>query len=987
MGWLILLVVSLVLLLVWLLLPWREWRGLLRGPRELLDRARRPAARSRPAAPAPEEDDSPEQEEGPSIRRMELSEEAAPGQVPAAGEEDWQGRRGRPALDRMLGVTEEAEEPTAVPRPAPRRRPSLGDFRHRGWLILLFVVVLLVAALLTAIPRAADLVQPTHRFTIAVADLRAMDLPGSEPRAAASDALRDDLRQAMNRAAMTDTVQIDRLRQVPVDAPAAYALARSGNVDMLLWGEVQEGEVPRYALTLTLVPHAYSEAPELEEYLQVMVTPPQFAMNRPGAGALAQDDVATALVWLVHFYRGEFERIEAQGPEQFQDRPLAGDLFDFHWAARLWFRGEYGAAQERFGALAGQGYSVALGPQAPPTVCAATVPRALCAAALNNQAAAILTREARGQVPPDTLIQAVSLLLQARQAAGFVTDWRAFTLEEARDLFARAVQADPGSLVVQYNLGRAYLARRNWAQAAAELQLFDNPHTRDARAMAALSEAYIGAGDAANAERTSRRAVDLDANIAEGHLARGRYWLGMGNLEEAGKELDQALTLAQNEGKRRRSHEVAVRTGPQPNPQRAEYLGAWAERSDPLIARAHLVRGNRYLLVAQSTANPDVLQYLWNLLTGAPDAAAQAWQEIGSAMEIRPGWYDALCLHGSLAFVRHDYDGAIGYYQQAQQVDRNDVESYQALAETYLARNQPDQAQAQYRALVDSGITPAAGHFGLGEMARRAGDWAAARDEYLAAVQSDPTYALAYLQLGVVEVELGQEDEGMQHFDQAIAHAGLQRWIYLAACAKRGEVLLEQYLRSRWEGRRQEALLESAFREFDRGQQVGRGLEFSLQVQGVVVREALPLRQYYALRLLNGFGRVAFEKKDYAGAENRFRQVLQQDRGNADALYGEGRVLLAREASGAAVSYLEDGVRANPNGIAVRYHLGMAYYAQMRFALARVSFERVNQLCAEQQDPGRLRVDDREACQQAPLQLQQLSAGAPAPTPTPAQTP
>jgi tetratricopeptide (TPR) repeat protein len=1008
MAWLIgLVVVALVLLLLFLALPLREWQSLLGRLRELVTRARRAPARvKRPPGPPPEKDQAqpppaprwrvlrdrlraalarlgpaepPQGERAPrpSPPAEPPQEEQAPRvSSPVEGEDSWQASRGRPAMERMIEATGGAETPVPVKKEPARHRVSLSEFR--GWLVVLFIAALLVAAVITLIPQAANVVPRTHRFTIAVADLRPQDLPGNEPAAAASEELRTYLRQAMNRAAMTDTVEIWPVRTAPADAGTAYALARANNADMLVWGEVQEGAVPHYALTLTVIPRFYSEVPEFEEYLQVMVTPPQFAMNRPGTGSLAQDDVSTALAWLVHFYRGEFEQIEKQDPTQFQARPLSADLFNFHWAGLLWFRGDYTAAQDLYARLAGQGYTAEIGP-GPAAVCAPTVPKVLCAAALNNQATVILTREARGEVTPDTSNQAISLLMQARQAAGVVTYWQASSLEEARELFAQAARAIPGSLIVQYNLGRAYLARRKWPQAAEALQVFDNPRTQDGRILAALSEAYLGTGDAGNAERTARRAVEVNSGLAEGHLARGRYWLGMGNFDEAGKELDQALALAENEGKRRRSHEVAVGTGPQPNPRRAAYLGAWAQRNDPLIARVHLVQGNRYLLAGQFTANPDVIQYLWNLLTGAPNPYDQSQQEISQTLAIRPNWYDVWYLQGDLAFVRGNYDGAIRAFQQAQQLDRADVESYQALATTFLAKNQPDQAQVQYGALVDGGIAPAQGHFGLGEMARKAGDWEQARAEYQQAVQLDPGYALAYLQLGVVELELGDEAAAKGHFDLAVEHSGLQRWIYLAACVKQGEVTLEQYLRSKWEGSPQPQLLDKAAQEFRRGQEGASGPEFSLQVDGVVIKTALPLRQYYALRLLSGLGRVAYERKNYAEAENRFRQVLQQDPANLDALYGEGRVLLAREDSGAAVGYLESAVTVGPSSIAVQYHLGMAYYAQLRFGSARACFEKVNQLCQEQENEKRRRVDDLEGCQQAPLRLQQLNSGSPPP--------
>ncbi|MGC8958647.1 MAG: tetratricopeptide repeat protein [Chloroflexia bacterium] len=923
------LLVVLILLLVFLTLPLSDWRALWQWLKERVGRIRAGPALSalgqllvskaqlHPGkSPSPRGERLPYQEVGRRVaRRMARAQGAVPGPSP----------RPSPAKG----------APAAMAREAPAVR----------WPFLALLLFVLLAGLTLSLypllaPRPAT--ERRHHLVILVAAGR---------ETAEGEKLRQALRPFLDASGLTHTVSLRTVPR-PSDADAAYAQTAAQGADLFLWGVPLTAE-GRYALTLTVRPRPDPERPEMGEYLQVMMTPPCFPLT--GERGLTAEEVAPALAWLAHFYLGEWA--EAYRPEKVPPESPVSEVLDFHQAALLFLRGDYSGASRLYADLSGEYspflYRVGIGLEPEPTLPPAvpTRPSALRAAALNNLAVA---------------------RLQEAEA------WGNFSSEEAISLLEQAAQLAPDAPVILYNLGRAYLGRHEWTRAREALEKALQGRPNDALTLARLGQACCGAGDATCTRDRAQQALEANPNLAEAHLALACYYLGMADPDRAGREVDRALHLAEEESKRRRAQEIALRSVPVPHLPWAAYQAAWTARSLPLLARSRLAQAKRYLVQFYSQPPPGFGEYLWTLVFGGESPLDQAWKELDRAGEVLPEGYEALCLRGEVALARGQMEEAVRFFQQAQEEDPFDREAYLRLAEVYLRRwhsfqaagrqDEAEESWAQadelYRRLIEQDIAPIQGHLGLGKMAQEAGRDEEALQEYRRAAELDPNCAEAYLRMGLVERQQGQEAEALDHFTLATGKVARDE-VLLAAEVGKGSLLLERYLGSEPSLRSRE-WLNQARTAFQRAAELPKK-GFRYDTSGVAVRPAVSFGTDDDLRALCGLGRVAYEEGNYPEAERRFQEALEKNRDFFEALYGLGRVYLAqKERVEKALEYLQRAVERSPESIAAHYYLGEAYAAQLQENRARRIFEKVAQLC---QEGKAVRADDRRACQEVARRL------------------
>ncbi len=906
------LLIALILLLIFLTLPLSDWRRLGQWLKERVKQVR--SVQIKPLRrPAPAD-----RGEAPVPRKIRPS-------YPEVGQK---------VVRRMAQAQEARPKGGARPSPQLSGRPGTppsGEAPAVRWPFLaLLLFVLLAGLFLSLYPLLASrlVAERPHHLTILVAVGR---------EAGESEKLQQALRPLLDASGLTHTVS---LQAVPL--PPAGMTSRPA--DFLLWGHPEtEG---RYALTLTVYPRPDSERPELGEYFRVMVTPPHFPLS--GEDGLTAEEVASLLSWLARFYLGEFEWAEVSLPQRFPPGSPIADVQKFHQAGLLFLRGDYEGAARLYAGLAGEflytqriglgfelSLSPAVSPEQPP----------LRTAALNNWA--------------------VALLQEAEE-------WGNFS-DEAVSLLEEAAQLSPDDPVILYNLGRAYLGRHEWSRAVEALQKALQGRPGDPLTLALLSQACCGAGDAVCAEEKARQALKGDPHLAEAHLAMACYHLGKADSDEAGREIEQALRLAEEESKRRRAQEIALRSVPVPHPTWAAYQAAWARRSLPLLARSHLAQAKRYLVQFYSEPPPGFGEYLWTLVFGRESPLDPAQRELDQAAEVLPEGYEALCLRGEIALARGKMEEAVLFFGQAQEMFPSDRETYLRLAEIYLRQWQRlqeagrsdeaaeylSEASAQYRLLVDREIDPVQGYLGLGEVSQRAGLEEGALEEYRWAVEIDPNCAEAYLRMGLLERDLGQEAEALDHFTLAAGKAGRSEVLSVAE-VERGSILLERYL-SQEVPLRERPWLDEARTAFERALRLPEE-GFRYDTSGVGIRPAASYGTDYDLRALCGLGRVAYEEGNYAEAERRFQEALKKNRDWFEALYGLGRVYLAqKEKVEKALEYLQRAVEKSPESIAANYYLGMAYSAQLQENRARRTFEKVARLCAEGKET---RADDRKACRE-----------------------
>jgi tetratricopeptide (TPR) repeat protein len=654
-----------------------------------------------------------------------------------------------------------------------------------------------------------------------------------------------------------------------------------------------------------------------------MMTPAHFPLNQVGNRGLSKIELGRSLTWLALFYTGHFDRLDSlPSPEARGNVPRA--LLQFHWMSLRWLEGDYEGVKTAYADL---GCPVEFVPAETPLSPRQVAERQICLAAANNRAVTLITQEGLGQLPASALDGATAPL-------------------------ASIVEVAPGLTTAWYNLGRAYLYRGRWDKAVHALDKAVQQNPNLAVAWAALSQACTEAGDLARARDAANRAERLNSGPVAAYLAQGRYLLAVNQLQEAERTLGQALQFATDETTRRRSREAALREGPQANPRRADFTAAWARRNDAAVARVHLARARVFLRQGEIESQPPVLVWLWRLIIGQPSPLEKAESEIQLAAVTHPEWSAVRRLQAQLLIARGALDDAVAMLRVLQEEDPQNLELYLDLVEvlrrqwrehrwagrTTEAQQKLAEIRAQYQLLIDRGVAPARGYFGLGDAAQEIEEWDTARQSYLQAVEIDAAYAEAYLRLAQVELQTPDEPLALTYLDRALAAAAEEGPVAVVAYCERGEILLEQHLRAQIAGG--EGPLEEAQKAFE-------------------TAHALDGR---AVRALNGLGRIAYENGDVAGAENLYRQAQTMAARNFDTLYGLGRVYEARGQSHAARDYLFQAAQMNPASITARYHLGVAEYALLDAVLARQYLQWVQEACANLEQQKRPLADDIEAC-------------------------
>lgn len=838
----------------------------------------------------------------------------------------WQERRGRPAMRRMLGPLPQQKEPSAEAAPQSRSAPAFS----RAILILIGLVSL--AALIFSLWRAGvgrTVITPTPQLNILIATL-----PGSTETQSNADLLAQ-LKADFATAGLSPTLKLQVIAEQPTNAAAAYNIVRSQQADMLLWGHVRGDLFPGYFLTLTLAPRFQAQlAPEFPEYSLVMATPAHFPLNRVENRGLAKVELGRVLTWLALFYTGHFDRLDSLPSAEMQGN-VPPELLQFHWMALRWLEGDYEGVKEAYARL---DCPVEFAPAVSPLSPRQTAKLQVCLGAANNRAATLITQEALGQRPASALDGATATL-------------------------SSVVAAAPDLTTAWYNLGRAYLARGRWNEAVPALDKAVQQAPGLAAAWAALSEACTAAGDLPRAREAATRAMNLDGGLVAAYLAQGRYLLAVDRLQDAEQVLGQALQLATNETTRRRSQEAALREGPQANPRRADFTAAWARRNDVAVARAHLERARVFIRLGEIEGQPSVFLWVWRLIIGELSPLEKAEDEIQFAAVTHSEWSAVRRLKAQLLVARGNLEDAVAILRALQEQDPSDLELYPELINVLRrqwrehraagriteAQQKLAEVRAQYQLLIDRGIAPARGYFGLGEVAQEIEEWDIARESYVQAIALDTGYAEAYLRLAQVELHTPDESLALDYLDQALAAAEEKGAVAINAYCERGEILLEQHLRAQITGGN--GPLEGAQKAF----------------------EAAHALDVHAIRALNGLGRIAYEGGDVASAERLYRQALAIDGRNFDALYGLGRVYEARGQSHVARDYLFQAAVVRSGNIAARYHLGVAYYALLDEVLARQQMEWVRDACANLDQQKRHAADDIEACAKVEEWLARLS--------------
>ncbi len=327
--------------------------------------------------------------------------------------------------------------------------------------------------------------------------------------------------------------------------------------------------------------------------------------------------------------------------------------------------------------------------------------------------------------------------------------------DEAIAEFSEALRIDPGFMPVRVNLGRAYLQKRDYAQA---LDIFEGvlrqrPDFPDALNL--VGNIFMETGDLAAAEERFRRAVEIDPNFADAHNSLGILYERTGRPAEA-----------------ERSYRQVARIDP-------EYAEAYNNVANVLRARGAWQEAVREYERAIA-ADPS--------FAGSYNNLGLAYQERGMLREAQEVLERGLAksprhpiLHSSLGSVHYAagrYERALEEFQRAVDLDARYAEAYNNLGAAYGRLRRPDEQEAAYRKAIDIDPRYADARHNLALALAARGERAAAREELQRAVEADPGHAGSWALLGSLYEQEGDLGEAIRCLENAKAADPMRLQIY-----------------------------------------------------------------------------------------------------------------------------------------------------------------------------------------------------------------
>jgi tetratricopeptide (TPR) repeat protein len=346
---------------------------------------------------------------------------------------------------------------------------------------------------------------------------------------------------------------------------------------------------------------------------------------------------------------------------------------------------------------------------------------------------------------------------------------------QAKDVLQRHLDKNPDDASAHYALASIDWRMRRYAAAfnALDKAAREDPNNETAHLMRAHS--------AAEAQGPQEEAAALE-ELTEAFPANGRAWflLGMargatGDYAGQAEALERAAAVGAN-AVEARTYEAAARALAGSPAAAARVIGGVSPGdggSPRLAAAAGLIQGMagnrdaaadllRTALAANAPGRPQLLTELARILI-AQDRYAEAAGHLDTALALEGGNDAARFLRGAALHAQGMYGPA---EDDLRQVARTDsayaAQAATLLAENHLRRNDAAAAQDALEMVDPSAPANAVRHTLRGRAAMMQGDVQGAISDFREALQVDPEYAPAHLELGLAYVQRELMDEGFE---------------------------------------------------------------------------------------------------------------------------------------------------------------------------------------------------------------------------------
>jgi tetratricopeptide (TPR) repeat protein len=338
-------------------------------------------------------------------------------------------------------------------------------------------------------------------------------------------------------------------------------------------------------------------------------------------------------------------------------------------------------------------------------------------------------------------------------------------LEKAVELYGEALKRDPSLWQAEFQRAAAYFSLNRLADAKASMMrviehlsgFADAPETRQvsARAQILLGEIALAGNDPAEAEKSFRRALELNPQAARARAGLAESLLGGGKIAEAIAEAKAAIEAGDD---RASVHSLLGEA----QTQAGKYEEALASLNQAL---------------RREPKNAIALRYRAEVHLARNDLKA-AIADLRASVEIEPIIPIRLRLAGALAAAKQ-YDEAISLYREILQVEPANNEARTALAAVMIESGKGAEAIAQLESLVKSEPNRADLRAQLAELYLPAQP-EKALEQYLAAAKLEPSQPQHRIGVAAALVKLKRFPEAVSVSRQALAQNPKEEVAYFA---------------------------------------------------------------------------------------------------------------------------------------------------------------------------------------------------------------
>lgn len=273
---------------------------------------------------------------------------------------------------------------------------------------------------------------------------------------------------------------------------------------------------------------------------------------------------------------------------------------------------------------------------------------------------------------------------------------------------------------------------RNFPNAQTVLEKTLKASPNNAEALALMAELHLATRASEKAAEFADRAIALDPGKARYHLLRG-HALGMRATQV---NFMRAMTMA---GDVRGAYEKAVELEPRNRAARSGLFGFYL--AAPSVAGGGLDKAQAF---AEQTAALDAaaghLMKAQVLQKQKKPTEAFAELKLAAAADPRlPSVHNSL---GYLALELKQVDAALAYFQKQVELEPDNANSYDSLADGWMAKGKPEEAAAAYRKALTLNPAYPSSLRGLGKALEQAGRTQEAIAHYRHCVQVGTQHAL-----------------------------------------------------------------------------------------------------------------------------------------------------------------------------------------------------------------------------------------------------